>query len=128
MIYLDTSAAAKALLRERESDAIHDLFAVGAPLVSSRLLAVELHAVAERRGLAATDVRALVNRVALASLSDVVAQRAIDIRSGLRSLAALHLGTAVVLADVVTQFLSFDHDLNAAALRHGIPLHPIAAG
>lgn len=128
MIYLDTSAAVKALIREAESTEVRTLFETGAELISSRLLAVELHAVADRRGLHATDVRALVERVAIVALGDEVAQRAIDIRSGLRTLDALHLATAVVLGPIVTEFLSFDDDLNAAASAHGIPLHSIAGG
>jgi len=125
VIYLDTSAAIKALIREEESAEIRALFADGAELISSRLLAVELHAVADRRGLPATDVRALLERVALVAISDEVAQRAIDIRSGLRTPDALHLATAVVLGPIVTEFLSFDDELNAAALGHGIPLHTL---
>lgn len=123
MIYLDTSAAIKALIREEESTEIRALFADGAELISSRLLAVELHAVADLRDLRATYVSALLERVALVALSDEVAQRAIDVRSGLRTLDALHLATAVVLGPIVTEFLSFDDELNAAALAHGIPLH-----
>lgn len=126
MIYLDTSAAVKALISEAESTQVRMLFETGAELISSRLLAVELHAVADRRGLRATHVRALLDRVANVALDDDIAQHAIDIRSGLRTLDALHLATAVVLGPIVTEFLSFDDALNAAASAHGIPLHSIA--
>jgi predicted nucleic acid-binding protein len=125
MIYLDTSAAVKALIREAETPAIRALFDSGADLISSRLLAVELHAVVDRRGLRATDARALLERVAQVSLSDDIAQRAIDLRSGLRTLDALHLATAVSLGPVVASFLSFDDELNTASLKHGIPLHAL---
>lgn len=126
MIYLDTSAAAKALIREGESDDIRRLFADGADLVASRLLAVELHAVVDRRALSAVAARHLLDRVALASLTDDIAQRAIDMRSGLRTRDSLHLATALMLGPIVTTFLSFDVELNAAALRHGVPLHDLA--
>lgn len=128
MIYLDTSAAVKALIREDQSAEVRALFASEQELISSRLLAVELYAVADRRRLRATDVRSLIDRVAVVALSDDVAQRAIDIRSGLRTLDALHLATAVVLGPVATEFLSFDDELNAAALARGIPLHSLSRG
>lgn len=126
MIYLDTSAAIKALIDEEWSTEVRALFENSTELISSRLLAVELHAVADRRGLRATDVRALLERVALVSLSDDIAQRTIDIRSRLRTLDALHLATAVALGSIVTEFLSFGGELDAAALAHGIPLRSIA--
>lgn len=126
MIYLDTSAAVKALILEDETDDIRALFETETELVSSRLLAVELNAVVDRRGLRAIDARALVERVAQVSLNDEVARRAIDLRSGLRTLDALHLASALAVGPLVTSFLSYDDELNAAALRHGIPLHPLA--
>lgn len=128
MIYLDTSGAVKAFIREENSDEIRALFESDAELISSKLLEVELHAVADRRGLRPVDVRALLERVAIVALDDDVAQRAIDIRSGLRTLDALHLASAVVLGPIVTEFLSFDRELNEGALAHGIPLHAIVEG
>lgn len=124
MIYLDTSAAAKALVAEAESDSIRRLFEDESEFIASRLLAVELHAIVDRRGLQAVHARQLLERVSLASMTDAVAERAIDIRSGLRTLDALHLATALTLGPAVTSMLSFDAELSAAALRHGIPLHP----
>lgn len=122
MIYLDTSAAVKALVAETDSDRVARLFAAGAGLISSRLLAVELHAVAVRRGLETAHVEELVDRVALASLDDDVAARAIALRSGLRALDALHLATALELGDIVTGFVAFDVELNGAAERAGLVL------
>ena len=94
-------------------------------LISSRLLAVELHAVVDRRGLRATDARAIIDRVGLVRLDDVIAQRAIDLRSGLRTLDALHLATMLYLGPLVVTCLSFDDELTAASLRHGIPQHAL---
>lgn len=127
MIYLDTSAALKTLILEPESSRVRALFASGVGLVSSRLLAVELHAVADRRRLSAAAVRELLDHVAIVSIDDEVARRAIDIRSGLRTLDALHLATAVVLDDAVTGFLSFDDELNRAAEVRGFRLHDLPA-
>jgi predicted nucleic acid-binding protein len=121
VIYLDTSAAVKTLIAEPETELVRALFDSDVELVSSRLMAVELHAVADRRNLRAIDVRAVVDRVALVSLDDDVARLAIDLRSGLRTLDALHLATALLLGDDVTSVLSYDEELISAAERHGLP-------
>lgn len=122
MIYIDTSAAVKALIGERGSDEVRRLFAEGTGLISSRLLAVELHAVAIRRRLDPTEVDALLAHVSLASLDDEVAAEAIELRFGLRALDALHLATALNLNGIVTQFAAFDVELNEAAQRAGLEL------
>lgn len=121
MIYLDTSAAAKALIDEDGSDIVRSAFADGVPFVSSKLLAVELQAVADRRAINRDAAQELLDRVALVSLSDDTIERAIDIHCGLRSLDALHLATAVELGDVVTSILTFDQEFAAVATRLGIP-------
>jgi uncharacterized protein len=127
VIYLDTSAAIKVLLDETGSEDVARLFDEREDLLASRLLAIELHAVAERRDLNLAHVRELLERVSLVSLTDEVAQRAIDLRSGLRTLDALHLATAATLGSLVTAFLSYDRELNAAAARYGVPLHALVA-
>lgn len=125
MIYLDTSAAVKALIEEPETASVRALLEGEHDVISSRLLAVELNAVVDRRGLRAVDARALIDRVAIVRLSDDIAQRAIDLRSGLRTLDALHLATMLYLGPLVVTCLSFDDELTAGALRHGIPAHPL---
>jgi predicted nucleic acid-binding protein len=127
VIYLDTSAAAKALIDEDGSAAIRDLFASGVPFVSSRLLAVELHAVADRQRIDADAVQEVLDRVALVSLDDDDAQRAIALHAGLRTLDALHLATILLLEDLVTGLLAYDADLLAAARTHGVPIDPMVS-
>ena len=122
MIYLDTSAAVKALVDESGSVQMRALLSGDAPLISSRLFAVELQAVVDRRGIDADAAARVVDRIALASLDDAVADRAIILRSGLRTLDALYLATALELGDIVTGFLSYDAELNAAAQAHGLTL------
>ncbi|WP_136031419.1 type II toxin-antitoxin system VapC family toxin [Microbacterium sp. PF5] len=120
MIYLDASAAAKALVEEPETSTIVGAFGAGAEFVASRLLAVELHAVADRRSLNHESADDLLDRVALVSLDDDTMTRAIRLRTGLRTLDALHLATALELSDVVTSFLTYDKELAAAARAHGL--------
>jgi predicted nucleic acid-binding protein len=121
VIYLDTSAAAKALIDEEGSDGVRQAFADGVAFVASRLLAVELHAVADRRAISSDAAQELLDRVALVSLSDDTLQRAIGMHSGLRTLDALHLATAVELGDAITGILTFDVEFAAAAEKVGIP-------
>ena len=70
MIYLDTSAAVKALVDEPGSDLVRAVFAAGDPFVSSRLLRVELHAAVSRRWLEASGVDELLARVSLVGIDD----------------------------------------------------------
>lgn len=122
MIYLDTSAAAKALIEEDGSDAVRQAFADDVPFVSSRLLAVELHAVADRRSVSAEAAQELLDRVALVSLADDTLTRAVDMHSGLRTLLdALHLATAIEIGDALSSILTFDVEFATAATRFGIP-------
>lgn len=120
MIYLDTSAAVKALVDEEASSEVVRAFTDGTEFVSSRLLAVELHAVADRRSLEHEPVQELLERIALISLDDDTLTRAAGLRSGLRTLDALHLATAIELEDTIAGILTFDRELAAAAVRHGI--------
>ncbi|WP_455904018.1 PIN domain-containing protein [Microbacterium sp.] len=124
MIYLDTSAAAKALIDEDGSAAMRQAFADGTGFVSSRLLAVELHAVADRRAISTEAAQELLDRVALVSLSDDTLARAVELHLGLRTLAALHLATALEIGDAVESLLTFDLEFAAAAQRFGIDAGP----
>jgi predicted nucleic acid-binding protein len=45
--------------------------------------------------------------------------------SGLRTLDALHLATAVRLKSVISGILTFDKELAAAAARHDVPVEAI---
>lgn len=124
MIYLDTSAAAKALIDEDGSAAMRRAFADGTPFVSSRLLAVELHALADRRAISTDAAQELLDRVALVSLSDDTLARAVVLHSGLRTLDALHLATALEIGDALTSILTFDLEFAAAAERFGLDAGP----
>ncbi|QDE33493.1 type II toxin-antitoxin system VapC family toxin [Microbacterium foliorum] len=124
MIYLDTSAAAKALIDEDGSAAMRRAFADGTAFVSSRLLAVELHAVADRRAISTDAAQELLDRVAFVSLSDDTLARAVELHSGLRTLDALHLATALEIGDAIESILTFDLEFAAAAERFGLDAGP----
>mgnify|MGYP003419630373 CR=1 FL=1 len=120
MIYLDTSAALKSIIREEGTDIVRALFSHDAQFVASRLLAAELHSAVERRALPVESIAWLLDRVELVSLDDTVLSRSITLQTGLRTLDALHLATALDLAPDVTDILTFDAELLSAAMAHGL--------
>ena len=121
-VYLDTSAAAKRLVREAESQALAEyldhLDADEQP-ASSMLLETELRRFAMRLDLAQTAVSDLLDRIDL-----VEPDRSLFAEAGLlpgltpRSLDALHLATALRIdASVV---VAYDHRLQHAARAVGL--------
>lgn len=126
MIYLDTSAALKALVAEDGTDDVRRLVGASEPLVSSRLLELELHTAAQRRGLPLDGIDELIARVALVSLDDGIVDLAVSGRFGLRALDALHLATALHLGGAIGAFLAFDRELCRRARGAGIPVHALA--
>lgn len=122
IVYVDTSAAAKRILLEAESDALArflDELAEQDRLVSSRILETELRRIATRREIAQAQATAVLDLVDLVDPSPGIFHEA-GILPGrdLRSLDALHLATALrVGADVM---VAYDRHLLAAAASLGL--------
>ena len=108
-IYLDTSAAAKVLVDEIESDALTAYLDRAEPdreIVSSALLETELRRLAVRLDLAQSSVSELLARVDLVDPTRSIFHEA-GVLPGpnLRSLDALHLATALrTEADVLVAY------------------------
>jgi len=108
-IYLDTSAAAKVLVDEAESEALTaylDDERSNREIVSSALLETELRRLAGRLGLDQSAVSDLLTRIDLIDPSRSIFHEA-GVLPGptLRSLDALHLATALrIEADVVVAY------------------------
>lgn len=123
MIYVDTSALLKVVRSDEPSaDEVRTFIADAGPLVSSRLLAVEMHLAGRRAGIDEPTVRRLLARVDQVAINEDVIGAAIRLNAGLRSLDAIHLGTAVYLGEDVSSVLTFDHRMAAAADRVGLAL------
>lgn len=129
MIYLDSSALLKLVLREPESDALQSWFSArsGIPIVSSELAKVEVLRGCRRVNPAALPTaRSLINGIDLVPLSSTVLEEAAELPGdGLRSLDAIHLASALALREDLTAFVVYDRRLAQAATDAGVsPVAP----
>ncbi len=115
--YLDTSAFIKLVRSEPESRALRKELASSDALISSALLTVEAQRAAARYGAVALDrTRAALGTITLLPVDDDTLDIAARVEPPLlRSLDALHLATALSLADTVRCFYCYDARLSAAA-------------
>jgi predicted nucleic acid-binding protein len=120
VLYLDTAAFLKLLVREDHTD--HLRAALGnAEMWSSTLLAVEAHRAATRLGLHRSAVDDLLATVSLVLPGDATYFRARTIGvATLRSLDALHLASAVELGDELEGLVTYDRRLASGADEIGL--------
>jgi uncharacterized protein len=121
-VYLDSSAAAKLLIREPESAALGDYLDRLDPEegpISSALLETELRRLGVRFDLSQAAISDLLDRVALVEPNrSLFAEAGLLPGVNLRSLDALHVATALrVDASVV---VVYDHRLQQAARAVGL--------
>ena len=122
LCYLDTSAFAKLLTAEAESEALRRFLRAQPTQVSSTLLDVEAHRVAARLGtVAAARTARLLAGIALTPITPEVRSLARTIPPlSLRSLDAIHLATAVALGPDLGVFVAYDRRLLDAAADAGL--------
>ena len=121
LLYLDASALVKLVVREPESDALREALRLWPEHVSSVVAEVELERVARRIGGVATKrARSVMARVGLVELDDEVRRRAALLRPPeLRTIDAIHLGTAISLGSDLGALCVYDRRLAEAAARAG---------
>jgi predicted nucleic acid-binding protein len=122
--YLDSSAAVKLLMNERESPALRRWLRGRSERASAALLRVELVRVVRRAGLPRLipQARQLLAGVHLIRLDDVLLERAANLDpTELRSLDSIHLAAAASLGDDLAAVVSYDDRLLAAATSLGLP-------
>ena len=126
MIYLDSSALLKLLHDEAESVALADWLATrtGTPIVSSELAKVEVVRACRRINPATlTEATALIAGLDLIPLSGAVIDQAAEVGgTTLRSLAAIHLASALSIHAELSAFVAYDHRLAEAASTAGLEL------
>lgn len=123
IVYVDTSAYLKLIVREDETDALRTALtrerATGAVVVSSILLLTELHRAARRLGIDRTRIDQELTKVSLLRPSDSTFERAGGLPSPhLRSLDALHLSAAIECG--ATLMYVYDERLRFAASDVGL--------
>lgn len=120
-VYLDTSALAKLVFPEAESDALIDWLAGWPDRVTSVLAAVELGRLLVRaRAPRAARQRAsaVLRAVALLKIDEPVLDAATALRDPLlRTLGAMHLAAALSMGDAPEAFVTYDQRLARAAAR-----------
>jgi uncharacterized protein len=119
--YLDTSAAVKLVVAERETAALVAWLA-NHQVVSSDLLRTELLR-ATRRAAPEEMVRArqVIEAIPLLTIPAATFERAAELDPDLlRSLDAIHLAAALELGDDLEGIVTYDERLAAAAQLHGI--------
>ncbi len=122
MQYLDTSAAVKLVVEEPESAALRQwLERLGEP-VSSDLLRTELQRAVRRAAPELMPLaRAVLDTIVLQRLGPSTFERAGTLSpESLRSLDALHLASALELADGLDHFVTYDDRLARAASLQGL--------
>jgi len=128
LIYLDSSAALKLVVREDSSEPLRRFIQGANPgnqalqLVGSDLVRVEtMRASARSHPQAAAKASELMNAISLVRLSPAhIALGATHPPPELRTLDALHLVTALSLTPEIVGMLTYDQRLGAAAAQAGI--------
>jgi predicted nucleic acid-binding protein len=123
--YLDTSAAVKLLMTERESPALRKWLRRRPERASAALLRVELVRVVRRAGVPRLipEARKLLAGVHLIRLDDALLDRSAELDpTELRSLDSIHLAAAASLGDDLAAVVSYDDRLLAAAASLGLPI------
>ncbi len=120
---MDASALVKLVVEEPESGTVRAVVRNWPHRASSIIARVELP-LAVRRS-ASRDLGALLHDVLRATdvieLNDDIVSRAVSL-TGLKSLDAIHLGSALSLGGELGGFLTYDLRLQAAAEASGVPV------
>jgi predicted nucleic acid-binding protein len=121
VLYLDASAIVKLARREPETPDLVEMVRRDPSLVSSALSWTEVVRAVRRVGGDKARAEAVVGGVALVPVDDGIVRAAADLSPpSLRSLDAIHLATALSLADDLGQLVTYDARLADAASSAGL--------
>jgi predicted nucleic acid-binding protein len=124
--YLDASAIVKLATPEGETQALRAHLAQHRHLVTSRLTTVEVARALRRRGpeteaSAMDPMREILQHLDLVELDEDVAATAATVAPAvLRSLDAIHLASALAIGGELTEIITYDSRLAAAARNAGL--------
>jgi uncharacterized protein len=126
LVYLDSSALVKLVVREAESDALRTWMTAHPAAVTSALAVTEVRRaigrLSPRRGLS-DRARLVLDGVALLAVDQDVLERAARLApKELRTLDAIHVASALSLGPDLLAFVTYDDRQKAAARKAGLPL------
>jgi uncharacterized protein len=125
MIYLDSAAVVKLVHAEPESQALRDWLDERAETgwISSVLVEIEaFRALARHAPAAVVRLHPVLDQIELIDLSPRIRILAQTVQpTAVRSLDAIHLGTAMHARVVLTSFVTYDKTLLDAAASAGLP-------
>lgn len=121
-VYLDASAAVKLVVTEPETAPLERFLVDQVTRVSNRVLAVEVIRTVRRRSPESLDqARSMLEVMEFVELDGEVAGRAGALEpAGLRSLDAIHLASALMLAPELDAFITYDARQADAARAAGL--------
>lgn len=126
IVYLDTSALAKLVRREPETDALRSWLHAHADAtrVSSALAEVELVGAARRTGEDAVALadRVIANLTLIAITAEVISEARRMPAPALRSSDAIHLATATIIGADLAALVAYDPRLLDAARAYRLPV------
>lgn len=130
VLYVDTSALVKLVIREGESEAIEAEISSWERIATSEIAAIELpRAVARARADGRAEVvggrvvMEILAALAMVPLTDDVRALAAAVEPvGLRTLDAIHLASALTLGDDLAGLLTYDRRMVEAAVQRGVTL------
>jgi len=121
LVYLDASAIVKLIRIEPESTALRRESGEWPELVTSIVGEIEVLRVTRRAGLAATTAERVLGQMTILALDEDVREHAALIADPvLRTLDAIHLATALSIADDLDGFVCYDVRLGSEARRSGL--------
>lgn len=122
-IYLDASALVKLVVPEDESRALRSFIRQDDLLTSSAVAETEvLRAVRQHGPQAVVIARGLLRQVDLVQLDDELLEVAAEIDEALRTLDAIHVASALELAETLKAVVTYDLRMARAATALGLPV------
>ena len=123
MLYLDSSAIVKLVVREPGSSALVDVVSSDPDVVSSAIAYTEVMRAVRRVGVPSRRAEQVLRSIALVPVDQAILGEASTLApTSLRTLDAVHLASALSLRPDVDRFVSYDDRLSRAATAAGLLL------
>jgi len=123
VLYLDSSAIVKLVVREPGSSALVDVVSSDPDVVSSAIAYTEVMRAVRRAGVPSRRAEQVLRSIALVPVDQAILGEASTLApTSLRTLDAVHLASALSLRPDVDGFVSYDDRLSRAATAAGLLL------